>query len=106
MSGTTNELVAKGRKLAAPAAVAGAFVLGAALFVGHGGVKAAVSTGAAPMDDQSVSALTSLDHAMEQVASRVTPAVVNISVTAKDREQETSDEQMQGVPPEFRRFFG
>lgn len=106
MAETTNELVAKGRKLAAPAAVAGAFVLGAALFVGHGGVKAAVSTGASPIDDQSVSALTSLDKAMEQVASRVTPAVVNISVTAKDREQQISDDQLQGLPPEFRRFFG
>jgi serine protease Do len=69
-------------------------------------VKAAVSTGASPIDDQSVSALTSLDQAMEQVASRVTPAVVNISVTAKANEQEASDEQMQGLPPEFRRFFG
>ncbi len=106
MSEATNQLVAKGRKLAAPAAVAGSFVLGAALFVGHGGVHAAVSTGASPIDDQSVSALTSLDRAMEQVASRVTPAVVNISVTAKDREQQISDDQLQGVPPEFRRFFG
>src|SRR5215472_14060858 len=95
MSGTTNQLVANGRKFAAPAAVAGAFVLGAALFVGHGGVKAAVSTGASPFDDQSVSALTSMDQAMERVASRVTPAVVNSSVTAKSNEQQASDEQMQ-----------
>ena len=106
MAVRTNELVATGRKLAAPAAVVSAFVLGAALFVGHGGVKASVSTGASPIDDQSVSALTALDKAMEQVASRVTPAVVNISVTAKDREREIADDQMQNLPPEFKRFFG
>jgi len=106
MSRSTNQLVANGKKLVAPAAVAGAFVLGAAFFAGHSGVKAAVSTGASPLDDQSISALTSLDKAMEQVASRVTPAVVNISVTAKNNEQQVSNEQLQELPPEFRRFFG
>jgi serine protease Do len=38
---------------------------------------------AAPLDDASVSALLSLDRAMEAVAARVTPAVVNITVTSK-----------------------
>ena len=36
MSPTTNHLVAFAKKLAAPAAVVGAFALGAAIFVGHG----------------------------------------------------------------------
>lgn len=106
MSEVTNQLVVKGKRFAAPAAIAGAFVLGAALFVGHGGVHAASSTAASPIDDQSVSALTALDNAMEQVASRVTPAVVNISVTAKNNEAEISDDQLQGLPPGFRQFFG
>jgi serine protease Do len=105
MATSTNELVAKARKLAAPAAVAGAFALGAALFVNHGGVHAAAAPAA--LDDHSVSALTALDQAMESVASRVTPAVVNIAVTSRSTEQETADGgQMQGLPPGFAQFFG
>jgi serine protease Do len=107
MSVSTNELVVGAKKLAAPAAVAGAFALGAALFVGHGGVHAAANPG--PLDDHSVSALTSLDQAMESVAARVTPAVVNIAVTSRSTDQDTSDEQQQGMqnlPPGFAQFFG
>jgi serine protease Do len=35
------------------------------------------------LDDNSVSALLALDHAMETVAARVTPATVNVTVTSK-----------------------
>ena len=63
----TNQLVATAKRFIAPAAVVGAFALGAALFVGRGNVHAASA-----IDDNSVSALTSLDRAMEAVASRVT----------------------------------
>ena len=102
MSQATNQLVAGAKRFAAPAAIAGAFLLGAVMFAGHGNVHAASA-----IDDNSVSALTSLDHAMEAVASRVTPAVVNVAVTSKGSdEQDTSDGQMQGIPPEFQRFFG
>ncbi len=38
---------------------------------------------AAPLNDDSVGALISLDHAMETLAARVTPAVVNVTVTSK-----------------------
>ena len=38
---------------------------------------------AAALDDNSVSALLALDHAMETVAARVTPAIVNVTVTSK-----------------------
>jgi serine protease Do len=38
---------------------------------------------AAPLDDNSVSALLSLDRAMEALAARVTPAIVNVTVTSK-----------------------
>ena len=38
---------------------------------------------AAALDDSSVTALLSLDHAMEALAARVTPAVVNVTVTSK-----------------------
>jgi serine protease Do len=59
------------------------------------------------MDDNSVSALTSLDHAMEAVAARVTPAVVNVAVTSRGSGEETaSDGQMQGIPPGLQQFFG
>jgi serine protease Do len=106
MSASTNQLVAKGRKFIVPVAIAGAFTLGAAFFVGNGGVHAAAFS-ASPLDDHSVSALTSLDQAMESVASRVTPAVVNISVTAKSQERATLDQdQMQNLPPGFAQFFG
>jgi serine protease Do len=43
----------------------------------------APAAAAAPLDDSSVSALLSLDHAMEALAARVTPAVVNVTVTSK-----------------------
>ncbi len=77
MNQTTNQLVAMAKKMAVPAAAAGAFLLGAVIFAGHGSVHAA-----SPMDDNSVSALTALDQAMEAVARKVTPAVVNVAVTA------------------------
>ena len=48
----------------------------------HHGVHAAGNY-AAPLDNSSVSALTSLDTAMEAVASHVTPAVVNVAVTSR-----------------------
>ena len=99
---TTNQLVALAKKISAPAAVVGAFVLGAALFVGHDNVHAASA-----IDENSVSALTSLDHAMEAVASRVTPAVVNVAVTSRSTgEAAASDGQMQGIPPGLQQFFG
>src|SRR3984885_8647064 len=102
---STNELVTA-KNLAAPAAVVGAFVLGAALFVGHGSVHAASA-----IDDNSVEALTSLDHAMEAVASRVTPAVVNVAVTSRGGDDEDASDgqqggQMQNLPPQLQQFFG
>ena len=105
MSSTTNHLVAGAKKLSVPGAIAGAFVLGAAFFAGHGGVHAAA---AMPMDESSISPLTSLDHAMEAVAAKVTPAVVNVAVTSRGNgEEEGSEEgQMQQLPPGLRQFFG
>jgi len=114
MNLTTNQLVTTAKKLFVPAAVAGAFALGAAIFAGHGHVQAAST--AIPLDDTSVSALTSLDRAMEAVASKVTPAVVNVSVTSRvsPDEQDGDDEEdgggggrnpMQQLPPGFRHFF-
>jgi len=48
---------------------------------------AAPAPAAAPLDTNSVSALMTLDHEMETLAARVTPAVVNITVTSKPTSQ-------------------
>jgi serine protease Do len=109
MHQSTKQLVARlTKKAAAPAAIVAAFALGAAVFVGHGRVNAA-SGAAMPMDDSSVSALTALDHAMEAVASRVTPSVVTVDVTSRGNEYEQEDGQQQQqmqLPPGFQQFFG
>src|ERR1700677_2860693 len=104
MKQATNHLVAPAKKLAMPAAIVGAFALGAVLFVGHGNVHAASGTAAMPIDDNSVEPLTALDRAMEAVAARVTPAVVNVAVTSRGNgEMDAADGQqqgqMQGLPP-------
>jgi len=102
MTQSTNQLVATVRRLAFPASLAAAFALGAVFFVGHGNVHAASA-----IDDNSVAALTSLDRAMEAVASRVTPAVVNVAVTARGNgEVSASGSPMQGLPPGLQQFFG
>ena len=43
-----------------------------------------------PLDDNNVAALTALDHAVESVAARVEPAVVNVQVTSRGSEEETA----------------
>ena len=60
---------------------------------------------ASALDDNSVSALLALDHAMETVASRVTPAVVNVTVTSKAKVDQRASEQ-DGVPDDMQQFFG
>ena len=121
MSASTNSLVAKVKHYGAPVVLGAAIVGGATLFLNHNGVHAA-SFAAAPIDDSSVSSLVALDNAVEQVAARVTPAVVNIAVTSKstgdaDQDSDGDDQQpkpqrqqgrgqMQGLPPELQQFFG
>ena len=116
MLASTNSLVAKARKFVVPAGAAAALLLAGAFFIGHTQVHAAsgVLGAASPLDDNSVSSLVSLDNAVEAVAARVTPAVVNVSVTAHASAEETGDDDggpnsgggIQNLPPEFRRFFG
>ena len=66
---------------------------------------AAVAPTAAPLDDNSVSALLSLDQAMETLAARVTPAIVNVTVTSKAK-QEASAESPDDMQQFFGQFFG
>src|SRR6185437_13438491 len=82
MFGVTNSLIAKVRKLIVPAGCASALVLAGALAFNHSEAHAAIGT-AAPLDESAVSPLSALDHAVEAVAARVTPAVVNVAVTAR-----------------------
>jgi serine protease Do len=118
MSRETNKLVGKVGRFGAPAGAAVALVLAATLFIHHNGVHAAMISSPAPIDDNSVSALISLDNAVEAVAARVSPAVVNIQVTSRgSSEREIGGEQggeqdqgqqgaPQGLPPGFAQFFG
>lgn len=65
---------------------------------------------AAPMDDSSVAPLLSLDRAMEALAARVTPAVVNVNVTSRVSQQEAADDEQedqgQQQQQQFQQFFG
>ncbi len=63
---------------------------------------AAVAPAAAPLEDNSVSALLSLDRAMETLAARVTPAIVNVAVTSRAK----SDGPQSEMPDDIQRFFG
>jgi serine protease Do len=62
----------------------------------------AAAPAAAPLDDNSVAAILSLDHAMETLAARVTPAVVNVTVTSKASPQQSGDDSSQ----DMQQFFG
>ncbi|MGA2422402.1 MAG: Do family serine endopeptidase [Terriglobales bacterium] len=63
---------------------------------------AAPAPAAAPLDDNSVAALLTLDRAMETLAARVTPAVVNVTVVSKGNAQQSGQEGM----PDMQQFFG
>ena len=107
MSASTNKLVNHSGKIVLPVAC-GAAVLGSALFFHQGNVHASAIS-AAPLDDHSVSALSALDHDMETLAARVTPAVVNVAVTSRGEAQDqdqSQNSQLQDLPPGFAQFFG
>ncbi|HEY1676499.1 MAG TPA: Do family serine endopeptidase [Candidatus Sulfotelmatobacter sp.] len=63
---------------------------------------AAVSPSAAPLDVDSVGAILSLDKAMETLSARVTPAVVNVTVTSRV----SQDKAQQNTPDDMQPFFG
>ncbi len=65
-------------------------------------VRAGVSSNAVPLDDNKIGALLSLDQAMEAVAARVTPAIVNVAVTSSVKSQPAAE----GMPNDIQRFFG
>src|SRR5579859_7281960 len=67
-----------------------------------GARAAATAPAAAPLDADSVGSLLALDKAMETLAARVTPAVVNVTVTSRTK-PETAGKQM---PEDMQQFFG
>jgi serine protease Do len=86
MSATFQQIKARlTRRLVVPVLAAGAILsFGTYEIVKPARAIAAAPTPAvAPLDDNSVSALLALDRAMETVAARVTPAIVNVTVTSK-----------------------
>ncbi|MGB0065293.1 MAG: Do family serine endopeptidase [Terracidiphilus sp.] len=111
---TTNSLVVKAKRLAVPAGILATILFVIAFMLDH---NRAMAAAAGPLDESSVSALTALDNAVEAVAARVTPAVVNVTVTSRV----SPDEQGEGdgggrgqnfgginpedLPPGFRQFF-
>jgi serine protease Do len=60
-----------------------------------------------PLDNNSVGALLSLDQAMETLAARVTPAIVNVTVTSREKPNMAGGDadDMQQFGP-FGRMFG
>jgi serine protease Do len=66
----------------------------------------AAAPAAAPLDDNSVSALLNLDRAMETLAARVTPAVVNITVTSKPIAQPVNGGSFEDMQQFFHQFEG
>jgi serine protease Do len=110
---TTNSLVAKVKKLAVPAGILATILFAAAFMFDYSRAHAAAAA-SGPLDDSSVSSLVALDNAVEAVASRVTPAVVNVAVTSRVSENDQSSENggqnfggmnPQDLPPGFRQFF-
>ncbi|MDR3723312.1 MAG: Do family serine endopeptidase [Terracidiphilus sp.] len=88
--------------MAGALALAGGMVWNQRALAATGGIAPA-----APMGDESVSALTALDNATEAVAARVTPSVVNVAVSAKVKSQATANGIPEGMlPPGFQFFFG
>jgi len=87
-----------------PAAIVLALALAAVLVVNNSFIpaRAGVSSNTAPLDNNQVGALLSLDQAMEAVAARVTPAIVNVAVTSRVKSQPVAE----GIPEGMQQFFG
>jgi serine protease Do len=91
-------------------ALAGSFVTYESIRPLHATGGAAMSN-ATPLEDSKIAPLLSLDEAMETVASRVTPAIVNVAVTSKVKsqfargqqsdDQDNQDNDQQQLPQQF-----
>lgn len=108
MRETTNLLRARVKRFTAPLLALTLLLFTAAFVVVHQQVNAAMAPSTAPLSDDSISPLLSLDQAVEAVASKVTPSVVNIAVTSHPHQQDAEAQgegEDQGENP-FSQFFG
>jgi len=120
MNTATKRLIAIARALAVPTGIVGMLALGFVLFTSHYTAHAAPLAG--PLDTPSIEPLVALDNAVEAVAARVTPCVVNVAVTSRVSADEAEDGgngqdgqgqngqgfggmNPQDLPPGFRQFF-
>src|SRR5271165_1042792 len=105
------------RRIAASAlalALAGSFTAYEAMKPATATAATQAVTGSSPLEASQVDALLQLDKAMETVAARVTPSIVNVAVTAKAPMQQAMGEgsegddngQMQQFGPMFQNPFG
>ncbi|HZQ95305.1 MAG TPA: Do family serine endopeptidase [Candidatus Sulfotelmatobacter sp.] len=93
------------RRLAAPLlalTVAGSVVTYECIKPNAASAAAVAPAPAGPLDADSVSALTALDKAMETLAARVTPAVVNVTVTSRTKSENVAHQMPEGM----QQFFG
>jgi serine protease Do len=114
MFGATNSLVARVKRLVVPAGCASALILAGALAFNHSEAHAAIDAGA-PLNQAAVSPLVALNNAVEAVAERVTPSVVNVAVTAKVTPENSDGSDggnagpggmsPQDLPPGLQQFF-
>ena len=76
-------------------------------FVQPNNARAAATSNTAPLEDSKIAALLSLDQAMETVAARVTPAIVNVAVTAKVDQKKAMMQQgaPEGSSDDMQEFF-
>ena len=84
------------RRMAIPAIVAGTLIAAGGWALVRPASAAAApnpAPAAAPIDESSVAPLLSFDQAMEALTARVRPAVVNVNVTSKLNEHQTSEEE-------------
>jgi serine protease Do len=93
--------------------LAGAMVIGVGVYElakpAAAATVAAPAPAAAPLDDNSVAPLLAFDKAMETLAARVTPAIVNVTVTSKSKPAAMGDEgdgEAQGPGGGMEQFFG
>src|SRR5271170_6618957 len=106
----TNLLRARAKRFAAPLLALALVLFTGAFVFGHKHVDAATAPDnpIAPINNASIDPLLALDQATEAVASRVTPAVVNIAVTSHRTEQPAAEEGGGGSDGDnpFSQFFG
>ena len=94
------------RLAAAGLALALVVGLGAYHFLQPTAAGAFTGSNTSPIDDSKIGTLLSLDEAMETVAARVTPAIVNVNVASKVKQHAMAQEgESEDTPDGMQQFF-